>query len=76
MKSKWIVVLLVVAAGFVFGSVACRHAPDKPATTDSQKAAYYTCPMHPSVKSDTPGVCHICGMDLVPVYTNAPVTKP
>lgn len=25
----------------------------------------YTCPMHPSVKSKTPGPCPICGMDLV-----------
>lgn len=27
--------------------------------------AYYTCPMHPDVKSDKPGSCPICGMDLV-----------
>lgn len=29
--------------------------------------AYYTCPMHPSVKAAEPGQCPICGMDLVPV---------
>ena len=29
--------------------------------------AYYTCSMHPSVKSDEPGTCPICSMDLVPV---------
>jgi Cu(I)/Ag(I) efflux system membrane fusion protein len=28
--------------------------------------AEYTCPMHPEVKSATPGVCPKCGMDLVP----------
>jgi Cu(I)/Ag(I) efflux system membrane fusion protein len=27
---------------------------------------YYTCPMHPSVHSDRPGVCPICGDKLVP----------
>jgi multidrug efflux pump subunit AcrA (membrane-fusion protein) len=25
----------------------------------------YTCPMHPTVISDRPGVCPVCGMDLV-----------
>ncbi len=27
----------------------------------------YTCPMHPEVRSDKPGKCPKCGMDLVPV---------
>ena len=31
---------------------------------------YYTCPMHPSVKSDKPGSCPFCGMSLMPVYPN------
>lgn len=31
----------------------------------SQEERYYTCPMHPSVRSDTPGSCPVCGMDLV-----------
>jgi Cu(I)/Ag(I) efflux system membrane fusion protein len=26
---------------------------------------YYTCPMHPSVRSDRPGSCPVCGMALV-----------
>lgn len=26
---------------------------------------YYTCPMHPSVRSDKPGACPVCGMALV-----------
>jgi Cu(I)/Ag(I) efflux system membrane fusion protein len=29
------------------------------------EASLYRCPMHPAVKSDKPGKCTICGMDLV-----------
>ncbi len=29
--------------------------------------AFWTCPMHPSVRSADPGACPICGMDLVAV---------
>lgn len=32
------------------------------------KVLYYTCPMHPSVKSDKAGACPTCNMDLQPVY--------
>lgn len=32
---------------------------------------YYTCTMHPSVHSKTPGACPICGMDLVPILKKA-----
>ncbi|HMB54486.1 MAG TPA: efflux RND transporter periplasmic adaptor subunit, partial [Thermoanaerobaculia bacterium] len=34
---------------------------------DPGAVAFYTCPMHPSVKATEPGGCPICGMDLVAV---------
>jgi RND family efflux transporter MFP subunit len=61
--------VLVLAAGAVaLLLVSCRRggAESKPADVD-----YYTCTMHPSVRSKTPGKCPICGMDLVPVYKKA-----
>ena len=33
----------------------------------SRAAARFMCPMHPSVLSERPGSCPICGMDLVPI---------
>ncbi len=34
--------------------------------TATQKAATYTCPMHPEIHADKPGNCPKCGMKLVP----------
>jgi Cu(I)/Ag(I) efflux system membrane fusion protein len=34
---------------------------------DPDAVAFWTCPMHPSVKASEPGRCPICSMDLVPV---------
>src|SRR5438445_5332738 len=58
-------VALLMFGTFFFLAAGCKKsgAAGKPADVD-----YYTCTMHPSVKSQDPkGKCPICGMDLVPV---------
>jgi membrane fusion protein, copper/silver efflux system len=40
---------------------------DSTVTGQTGDIAYYTCPMHPSIRSQKPGQCPICGMTLVPV---------
>ena len=42
-------------------SIAPSPAPQTPASA----ASIYRCPMHPWIKSEKPGKCTICGMDLV-----------
>lgn len=37
----------------------------RPADGGGAGAVQYTCPMHPSVISDKPGLCPVCNMDLV-----------
>ncbi|HEY5753220.1 MAG TPA: efflux RND transporter periplasmic adaptor subunit [Chthoniobacterales bacterium] len=59
-------IILIAALLAVWGFSAC------PKTTATHKTDpdvdYYTCTMHPSVKSQDPhGKCPICSMDLVPV---------
>jgi len=55
-----VLALLVVVAGCVSG---CRSS-DRPGEGGSAVAKYH-CPMHPTVVSDRPGDCPICGMKLV-----------
>ncbi len=63
MKNSLALVTVILAALIL---TACnRHdAETKPDDVD-----YYTCTMHPSVRSQDPhGKCPICSMDLVPVF--------
>src|SRR5438067_13517953 len=69
------VTLLLALAALLFGlaGAGCRQkgASGKPSNVD-----YYTCTMHPSVKSQDPnGKCPICGMDLVPVMKKKETEK-
>ncbi len=57
--------LFIALVALLFGVASCgkKAGSKKPSNVD-----YYTCTMHPSVKSQDPkGKCPICGMDLVPV---------
>ena len=56
--------LLIALVALLFVAESCGKSGGsrKPSNVD-----YYTCTMHPSVKSQTPGKCPICSMDLVPV---------
>jgi Cu(I)/Ag(I) efflux system membrane fusion protein len=57
------VVISIVVAALIATGCNKRAAETKPDDVD-----YYTCTMHPSVKSQDPNAkCPICGMDLVPV---------
>ncbi len=60
----------MIALAAVAGWSVSRFWPDShgagpPAT---RKILLYQSPMHPWVKSDKPGQCTVCGMDLVPIY--------
>jgi Cu(I)/Ag(I) efflux system membrane fusion protein len=65
-RVRWTALALaLVAALTTLSLTACKKsgADAKPADVD-----YYTCTMHPSVKSQDPNAkCPICSMDLVPV---------
>ena len=70
MKHKiFIFVLLVVVVGAGVVWMAKSHSPaSATAAASGRKILYYQSSMHPWIKSDQPGKCPICGMNLVPVY--------
>jgi len=59
--------LLAVGVAFVAGS-RFGHGPTKGGGPPVRKILYYVDPMHPSYKSDKPGIAPDCGMQLEPVY--------
>lgn len=64
----FIVALAGGAAGY-FTAVKTRGGGNATrAATAERTVAFYQSPMHPWIKSDKPGKCTICGMDLAPVY--------
>jgi RND family efflux transporter MFP subunit len=62
---KLLLVILLLAAAWLGGYGYGRwYGPHDHAADNKKKSDYY-CPMHPAVRSDKPGTCPICSMDLV-----------
>lgn len=64
-RTLWAICLLLV--GFFLGwLIFHRSATGASATKSSAEQHLYTCSMHPQIKQEQPGLCPICGMDLIP----------
>ncbi len=61
-----LITALLVAGGTWFATNRLASAP--PSSAAERKPAFYQSAMHPWIKSDKPGRCTICGMELTPVY--------
>src|SRR5438445_2896414 len=59
-------VVVLSLAAFVAGRYS--GAPKSTGHSSSKRILYYVDPMHPSYRSDKPGIAPDCGMPLVPVY--------
>src|ERR1044071_4805659 len=69
------IALVSVALGVVVSLLLVAGCKQGGAGGKPENVEYYTCTMHPSVKSqDSKGKCPICGMQLVPVTKKGATT--
>lgn len=57
------VIIFFISVVLMFFSCKSKHENHE----ENMDNEYYTCPMHPSVKSNSPGACPVCGMALIKV---------
>jgi len=62
------ITLAILAVGFLAGSWVTWRTAGQLARPSGRKVLYWVDPMHPSYKSDKPGIAPDCGMKLEPVY--------
>lgn len=55
------IIFFLISVALMFSSCKSKHENQ----TDNKNSEYYTCPMHPSVRSNSPGTCPVCGMALI-----------
>ncbi len=65
-----LIIFLTAAIAAPAAWFAAKHSPGSGpgGAGDGKKLLYYQSAMHPWIKSDKPGRCTICGMELTPVY--------
>jgi len=72
-----ITLLVLVLAGAGVGWMLIRRPASDPSdATGGAAAVKYHCPMHPTMVSDRPGDCPICGMRLVPIESEENAATP
>ena len=64
--------LALVAPAFLAGVWVTWRASGRTEGPGTRKALYWVDPMHPTYKSDKPGIAPDCGMALEPVYADDP----
>jgi len=68
---KTFLVILTTAVLAIGGTLLVKSRLSSAVATSAtaeRKPLFYQSPMHPWIKSDKPGRCTICGMELVPIY--------
>ena len=70
LTNKYVVGIVLVLLGWFLGKLIFQGESGSSNTTTEHthdKETTYTCSMHPQIRQAEPGLCPICGMDLIPV---------
>lgn len=70
MKKMLWAILLAAVAGFWLGTTR-TPAPAHVHETETDEETIYTCSMHPQIRQPNPGLCPLCGMDLIPLRSES-----
>jgi hypothetical protein len=78
MKTKSIIIVVSIIMFCSFQSSFAQNSFEKQDTTITRDTTriIYTCPMHSEIKSDKPGTCPKCGMELVKLEKGKKQSEP
>ena len=71
-----VLIVTVAVAVAVWWLISWNTRAALATASQTRKVLFYQSPMHPWVKSDKPGKCTVCGMELVPVYEGGQTSGP
>mgnify|MGYP002074143786 CR=1 FL=1 len=60
----------IIISSIIFSMLILSGCKNGHENHQETSGTYYTCPMHPSVVSSTPGSCPVCNMSLIKVEKN------
>lgn len=74
---------LAFAAGLLLAILFFYARQDEPAAeaaahehTDAEAGTIWTCSMHPQIRQSEPGLCPLCGMELIPLREDTGASSP
>ena len=73
--NKYLKYILILIAGLFlgwvfFGNSSHNHDDTSHSHSHTDEDVVWTCSMHPQIRSDKPGLCPLCAMDLTPLRSS------